>query len=159
MEAYTPLWVLAFVASIGAMCGAGYGIAKLYYFVLDRRLAYRQKLSEVTRQDDSTDRRTAAQEAWEVVDRLTAELEAVTPRIKEIQTACEQIKKDSDDRERTSAKRAAKCEADHAGTKRVLKIVVAWGKQKGMKLPPDLEKEINEMDGDEEDKSRPSVEE
>jgi septal ring factor EnvC (AmiA/AmiB activator) len=135
-NAYTPLWALTAAAAIITLCGAAYAIVKLWYHILDKQLEHKKKKRVNEQNDEADDRRTSAKEAWDTVDKVTAELESVGPRMTALEKRCQEAEL-----------RAARCEADHMGTKRVLRIVTAWGKSKGMKLPPEIEEELSGGDG------------
>lgn len=131
MDPNTPLWALSAAAAMGALVGAGYGVAKLVRHVGDQWLEWRKKKREADKDEQTIEKRSSATEAWEVVDRLTTELEKVAPRIEALEVKASEAEK-----------RALRCEGDHDGTKRVLQVVVAWGEQKGLKLPASVRAEV-----------------
>lgn len=142
MDEYTPVWALAAAAAIVTLCGSGYAVVRLFYHIQEKRLEHRKKLREVEKDECDAKRRSAASEAWEVVDRLTEELEKVGPKIESLQQKCDQIKEECDYEKGEFREAIGRCHAEREGTRRVLRIVVAWGKSKGMKLDRDLEDEI-----------------
>jgi hypothetical protein len=137
MDPNTPAWALSAAAAIAvlvaALVAAGYSLARFGSFLGDKWLAWRKKKREADREEATADERSSTAEAWDVVDRLTKELEAVGPRVEALERKCD-----------TAEQRAIRCEAEHEGTKQVLRLVVAWGKQHGMKLPQALEAEIGQ---------------
>lgn len=131
MDPNTPLWALSVAAAVGAITAAGYQVVKLWYHIQDQRLVFRKKVHEADAAERDLNERSDSAEAWRVVDRLTKELESVGPRMTRLETAA-----------RSATQRATKCESDHEGTKRILRMVIAWGKPLGMQLPPDVEEEL-----------------
>lgn len=156
MEEHTPVWVLSVAGAVASLVAVGYAIVRFFFHVRERQLEFQSKRlahDKLVREDEvvqhDADRRSEAAEAWEVVDRLTAELENVNPRIEALQEKCDRIKEECDRRERDAVERATRCETDHAGTKRLLRFVIAWGRTRGMKLDPRLEQELERStDGD-----------
>lgn len=142
MDPNTPLWALSLGAAIAALVASGYGVIKLVRHAGDQWLEWAEKKRLAEK-----DTRSSAAEAWEVVDRLTKELEQVSPRIAALQAKCDQIKEEYERDNREANERAARCQADHEGTKKVLRIVVAWGEQKGLKLPPQIRQDVFDQAG------------
>lgn len=127
-EGEGPAWA----AGALAVVAVALGVVRLWFFLKKKRLenAEQQRTLDKSYRADETEsqkeaRRDAADEAWEVVDRLNLEIE----RLKKAEQEAEE--------------RARRCYAEHAETKAELgrlrgklEVVIAWGQSKGLKMPP-----------------------
>lgn len=116
-----PVWVAASVSIIGI----GYALFRFIFWLLGKKRGYIQEGKANRNEQAKIERRDAATEAWEVVDRLTKEVEGHAIAIAALQ-----------DREQKANERTAKCEAEHGETRGRLMVIEAWARQKGLRIPP-----------------------
>lgn len=142
-----PVWVAGSYAVLGIIIAA----VKVYRHVARTRAEGKVSDAKATAEIDkikvetqATVRRSEATEAWEVVDRLSAEVEKNSDKIEKVEKECEKMKEESDRRERAANARASQCEKEHAGTKSMLKVVLAWAKRRNMPMTAEMERLITD---------------
>ena len=128
------VWAGAAVAAVGI----GYAVVRLWFYFRGRQQTERSRYSRELAEQQRTIRRDAAQEAWEVVDRLTKEIESHSVKIRELQERHDEEVRIREERERAANERAARCEREHGETRGRLIVIESWARQRGLKIPPPL---------------------
>ncbi len=139
----SPWWVAAGLGAAGVVYG---GIRVLDYYrrkkikwqTAENDLVAHIKDRSAEQQREA--RRDATDEAWQVVDRLTRELEAFDGKLKLILLAHAQKINEIEARERECAEDRATEVANHARTKTVLYMMMAWAKKQKnpLEVPDEL---------------------
>lgn len=124
------------VGGIMAAVGIAYAVMKFVYWLRNKQQVFTEGVEKVRLEKQKQARREAVQEAWEVVDRLTKELETVNGRVAKLEQKHAEAVTKIEEREDAALQRAAKCEAEHAHTIGRLSIIEAWARQRGLKIPP-----------------------
>lgn len=147
----TPGWVMAIVASIVALVGAAYVVVKLAFHVQDRLAESAAKKADAERDKKRKDEevsaeseRTTTAEVWQVVDRLQKQIEEQREIFDAQKKRWDEIKEMIENREQEARERATKCEAEHAGTRAMLRLVIAFAKKKGMVVPLEMESQLRD---------------
>lgn len=135
------------VAAVSGVVASGYAIYKFFRFVQNTRRKDSQETQD--KKDDATKKRKreAADEAWQVADRLQALLTQYDEKLSKIQKECndaltavqkkcDDTVKAAEDRADIDAKRAQECEKEHARSSARLEIIEGWAVSKGLKIPP-----------------------
>jgi hypothetical protein len=126
-----PWWVAGTVSAIGI----AYAVVRFYFFMRNKSRTFNLQQDKDLQEKQTTARREAAQEAWEVVDRLSAQVEAHDEKIASLEKKHDEAVAKVEERERQAMERAARCEAEHAHLTGRMAVIEAWAKTKGVKIP------------------------
>lgn len=100
--------------------------------------AHQQEVKQDLTEEQREARRDSATEAWQVVDRLTKEVEGHGAKLREIE-----------ERERKCSEDRAEEQAAHAQTRTMLRMLVAWARKQRNPppIPEDMLRQLNLDDG------------
>jgi len=141
----TPWWVTALVSSVLPLVGAAAVVWRLVRKIREQNIVIGAEASRVDLSIRQEKNRSAATEAWEVVDRLNKEFEKQTAKFNEVEKKCDDAIAAAESRERDAVVRASRCETEHSATRAILRVILAWAKSKKMPIPEGLEEQINDL--------------
>lgn len=123
-------WAGASASLIGIL----FALGRLYFWWKERKHAHDNQVMESQREREKESRRSAAEEAWEVVDRLSDEVSGLIQRMNEMENRHAVAV-------REAQQRAEQCEREHAETKSELgetrgrlAVIESWARLKGLKI-------------------------
>jgi chromosome segregation ATPase len=139
----TPVWVLSIAGAIAVLTPAVWKLSTTVNRILEQRRERLKKERKDKTDADNEDERSARQEAWEVVDRLTKELELEKQRRQDAETKTEARMKAMESKVDAVQQRAGRCETEHAATLATLRTILPWAKRRGLPMTPQLEELMN----------------